>query len=630
MKAPVDLVCVKCKNRVRKGEEITRVTDSPATYAHPLCVKPKPVPTPPKPVPLPPTPKNVPKGWSTEDTFALPADALRRLHGQGSPDSCEVATAVDSETQIADPDAADGRGDEEGREQGEGEGDNGSDGERCDRNDGTGESGDSGEGEESESDGDEEGDQTGDGSEGEEEGEGDSEGCGESSEDREGEEEGSDGGDEEGESEGERDGDDGEEKDGEQEPQEGGEKPEEKEPNQSDKGKKQQPPKPKPKGKDDKSGRQPAEPKQEKTGKLEDLPDSLLLRLAQLAAQMAEGRVKAAIEPRLAEILMNTAEPLTAKMASEFQAKMGDSVRAELIRAVTETRAGAETMVKELQREIDKRVADEIKRLDGLRPVVHKIEKPDGTGYEFPKSEMFHYAFDEVLKLAGAGFDCFLPGPTGCGKTHISEQIAKALSLDYAMVSGTGGTTETELLGYSNPNITTGESVYHPTGFVRVYEGGGLFLLDEADAMDANALLKVNAAIANGFCPLPKRAANPVMKRHPNFVFMMAANTWGHGATRMYCGRNKLDEATLDRFRAGTVPMDYDPVIERRLVGDPELYKTLAEWRQKIRNHNLQRVLSTRFMIHAKKLKAIGYTIEQVGAKLCGGWTASDIERVMN
>lgn len=581
MKAPVQMMCARCNTLIPKGSLIERLPTGAARYTHVGCSKGRPPVAEPgdsKAGPKIDTPASVPtpKGWVTEDKFALPEDAIKRLRGQGAPTGRDEKPngKVGKDDRLDDPEIVKGSDGDEG-DTGNGESD-----------------GDSGEGEaENLYDGN-----SGEEGEGEEEGSGDSEAKGDGEEEDESED-GDDG------SESEEDGsEEGDEEDGKDDQ----EKAEDK------KGEKQKP---------------PAESK--RNGKLEDLPDDLLLKLAMLAAQMAEERLRGRIEPRLAKLMAEVAEPLTAKMAGEFQARMGDSVRGQLNKAVADARKETGDVITTLRREIDRRVEEEVKRLDGLRPVVHKIERPDGSMKEFPESELFHFAFDEVLKLAGAGFDVFCPGPTGCGKTHMMGQVAQALGLDFGLVSGTGGVTETELFGNSFPNITTGESVYQATEFVNLYENGGLFLLDEADGMDANCLLKVNAAIANGYCTVPKRLSKPRAVRHKNFIFALAANTWGHGATRMYCGRNKLDEATLDRFRGGTVAMDYDHNIERRLVGDQKLYRTLAGWREAITRHGLPRVLSTRFMCQAVRLKAMGYDDAGIAKKLTGGWSAGEVEKVI-
>jgi hypothetical protein len=630
MKAPVPMVCPKCGRAIPAGTLIARIGSSGATprYAHAACVKP----AAPKATPsLPPDPRRPagPKGWVTEDQFALPGDALARLHGQtDAPDErADVVGPRDSDARVENPDTTTEAGDEPAGTQG----DDAASGEAADPT-ADGRSGkkrapERGRGDPAEGDGDDagtgEGDEDGDGEESDDDTDTDGDGDGAGKEEGDGKE-GGDEGDEDGAGGGDEEGD------------EAGDEPADGEGDPADDGKEVD--KPEPKKGEEKAGKQkpdqpsgkpkpPARPK-EKTGKLEDLPDDLLLKLAMLAAQMAHERLRSTIEPKLARLIAESAEPLTAKMAAEFQARMGDSVREQLKRAVSDTRKFAEQTISDLRREVDRRVEEEVKRLDAMRPVVHKVKRADGGEHTFGDGELFHFAFDETLKLCGAGFDVFTPGPTGCGKTHMFQQIAVALGLPFGIVSGTGGVTEVELFGNSTPNITTGEQVYQPTPFVTLYEGGGLFLLDEADGMDANCLLKVNAAIANGYCAIPKRLGVPMAKRHPNFVFALAANTWGGGATRQYCGRNKLDEATLDRFRAGTVPMDYDPNLEMRLVGDQELYRTLSGWRKRITENNLPRVLSTRFMVHAVRLKAMGYTTAEIGRKLTGGWTAGEVAKV--
>lgn len=585
--APVRMACVRCGGVINVGTPIERLKMKGTRYAHVGCSRgnpPKSQPGDSKGNPELPQPgNNAPKGWVTEDKFSLPEDAIKRLRGQEAPDggTDRPSTRKEEDERVDNPEEVRGR---DGREQPDGDGsglDGDDDGDSVpdlfddiDGPDSDGKEGDGTEGEEGDGEADGEGEEDGDGS------------------DRE-------------------DGDTGEEED------EAGN-------NETDGDKDQS----KPSGKKQEQKKPPAKPK-ERNGKLEDLPDDLLLKLAMLAAQMATEKLKGTIEPRLSRILAEVAEPLTAKMAGDFQKKMGDSVRNQLTKEVAETRKEASSTIEVLRKEIDRRVDEEIKRLDGLRPVIHKIEGPGEWEKEFPETELFHFAFDETLKLCGAGFDVFTPGPTGCGKTHMFAQIATALGLDYGIVSGTGGVTETELFGNASPNLMTGENVYQETEFVKLYENGGLFLLDEADGMDANCLLKVNAAIANGYCTIPKRLKNPRAKRHKNFVFALAANTWGHGATRLYCGRNKLDEATLDRFRGGSVPMDYDPNIERRLVGDQKLYRMLAGWRAKITEHNLPRVLSTRFMVQSVKLRAMGYDDDGIARKLCGGWTPGEVEKVI-
>jgi cobaltochelatase CobS len=235
-----------------------------------------------------------------------------------------------------------------------------------------------------------------------------------------------------------------------------------------------------------------------------------------------------------------------------------------------------------------------------------------------------------VLKLAAAGFNVFMVGPTGSGKSHIGEQVARALGRPFGLINGTAGTTEVELFGRGYPNTTTGEHHYWPSEFVTLYETGGLFLADEIDAMDPNLLLKLNGAIAQGYCTIPHRPAKPRAVRDPGFVFMATANTWGTGANRSYCGRNQLDEATLDRLRCATVEVDYDPDLERACAcPDADLYAVLSGWRDAIMRGQFRRILSTRFVAGAYKLKSLGYTDAEIGRKLTGGWPDREARAVL-
>lgn len=252
--------------------------------------------------------------------------------------------------------------------------------------------------------------------------------------------------------------------------------------------------------------------------------------------------------------------------------------------------------------------------------------------------EVFNEAFDEIMELAEAGENVFIPGPTGCGKTHVVEQLARyirnpdgTVGREYHVIAGTAGVTEADIKGTAIPNLTTGENVYVSSRFVELYENGGVVLVDEADAMDSNCLLTLNAAIANRFMPVPKRASNPVAKMHPQFVCVFAANTYGHGADRQYVGRNKLDAATLDRFCNGFVPMNYSEAVEMSLCPDMELYATLKQWRANIFTHRLQRFLSTRFVAGAYRATQRGRDLAYIAKKLTAdqGWSPDETRKVL-
>lgn len=241
--------------------------------------------------------------------------------------------------------------------------------------------------------------------------------------------------------------------------------------------------------------------------------------------------------------------------------------------------------------------------------------------------ERVHPAFEPILKRAAARIPILLVGPAGCGKSHVAGQVATALKLPFYFISCTAGMSEGQLTGRLIPTGEGGRFEYCRSEFVRAYEEGGVFLLDEIDAADPNTLLIINTALANGHMAVPNRPEKPVATRHPDFILISAANTFGNGADRQYVGRFQLDAATLNRFSMGTVTMDYDQELEKELAPAPVVLWGLAV-RNVIRDHKLRRVLSTRNLIHTAQLLAAGETPEGCRASYFSGWSAEELRHV--
>jgi cobaltochelatase CobS len=256
-------------------------------------------------------------------------------------------------------------------------------------------------------------------------------------------------------------------------------------------------------------------------------------------------------------------------------------------------------------------VTIEVKRADGTTHTVEGHTRPE---------------FADVLTAASVGLNVLLVGPAGCGKTHLAHQVATALGRQFASISCTAGMSESALMGWMLPG-PGGEFVYVPSDFVTVYEQGGVFLFDEIDAADSNTLLFVNQALANGSFYLPQRKGATKVTRHPDFVCIAAANTYGTGSNMVYAGRERLDESTLDRFRAGTIELGYDQKLERAAV-DPEVLAWGWAVRKRISEARLSRVLSTRFLLDATKLVKAGRTLDQIKATYYTGWKADERAKV--
>lgn len=268
-------------------------------------------------------------------------------------------------------------------------------------------------------------------------------------------------------------------------------------------------------------------------------------------------------------------------------------------------------------------VMAEVKKAMDDSPVV-KIEvvRPDGSAHKVEGHT--RPEFKDVLLSASCGLNILLVGPAGSGKTHLAHQVAEALGRPFASVSCTAGMSESALQGWLIPVEGYG---YLPADFVKMYEQGGVFLFDEIDGADSNTLLFLNQALANGSFFLPIRKDATLVKRHPDFVCIAAANTFGTGANQTYAGRERLDESTLDRFRAGTIVLDYDQTFERKVVA-PDLLAWGWAVRKRITEARLNRVMSTRFLLDATKLLKAGKSVKAIQDTYFIGWKADERTKV--
>lgn len=178
---------------------------------------------------------------------------------------------------------------------------------------------------------------------------------------------------------------------------------------------------------------------------------------------------------------------------------------------------------------------------------VHTIKVNDMT----TKIEgLTHPKFERVLKYVANHHNVYLYGPAGSGKNVICEQVAKALGVPFYYQNTI--ITKFDVTGYKN---AAGE--FEETEFYKAWTQGGVFMLDEADNACAEALVTLNAALANGYYSFPGIGR---VECSPNFYCVAAGNTNGQGATDEYCGRYKMDESSRDRF--AFVDIDYNPEIE--------------------------------------------------------------------
>lgn len=166
---------------------------------------------------------------------------------------------------------------------------------------------------------------------------------------------------------------------------------------------------------------------------------------------------------------------------------------------------------------------------------VHEIILPETSG----KVEgILHPKYDEVLAMIAEGENVYLYGPAGSGKNVLCAQIAQGLGIPFYYQNTV--LTKFDLSGFKN---AVGD--FEKTEFFEAFTKGGLFMLDEVDNSTAEAMVALNAALANGYYSFPGIGRVDV---HPDFRCIAAGNTIGTGADSAYCGRYKLDASSRDRF----------------------------------------------------------------------------------
>lgn len=243
-----------------------------------------------------------------------------------------------------------------------------------------------------------------------------------------------------------------------------------------------------------------------------------------------------------------------------------------------------------------------------------KIEIKSGDKITPKGPGLFHKQFPELLNIIAQGVPAMLVGPAGSGKTMAAEQAAESMGLSFYMQGGTSGSHE--LLGYCDAH-----GRYQTTPFRYAFEHGGVFLKDEIDVDDPAAILVINSALANGAMAFPD-TPNPV-RRHKDFYFIGAANTFGQGADRLYVGRNQLDAATLDRF--AFLSWRYDEKLERAVAGNDSWVDRVQSLRRGAEKEKARVVISPRASINGAKLLAAGMTRDAVEQALIWKGTDGDL-----
>jgi cobaltochelatase CobS len=215
-----------------------------------------------------------------------------------------------------------------------------------------------------------------------------------------------------------------------------------------------------------------------------------------------------------------------------------------------------------------------------------------------------HKQLDDLIKIAAQRLPSLMVGMAGTGKTFAAAQVAEAFDLSFYAMSVGAQTSKSDIIGFVHAG-----GKYVRTLFREAFEHGGVFLMDEIDAGNANVLIQVNAALSNDYCAFPDK----MIKRHDDFVFLGSANTFGQGANRQYVGRNQLDAATLDRFTV--VPWLVDAQLEKLFAGSSEngkrWHSAVTKIRAEVEKEGLRVLVTPRATMRGAVLMEAGMTFEQ-------------------
>lgn len=239
----------------------------------------------------------------------------------------------------------------------------------------------------------------------------------------------------------------------------------------------------------------------------------------------------------------------------------------------------------DMAKQLEKLLGQTMQGLNGLKevyPQKHIIE----IG-EF-KSEIegaLHEKFDLILSYVNANRPVYLHGPAGTGKSHIGQQIADVLGLEFYFSNAIQQSYD--LTGFLDSN-----NRFQETEFYKAFVYGGVFMLDELDASVPEALITLNSALAQKHFNFPtgKQFA------HKDFRVIASGNTLGNGGDEQFNARYSIDASSMDRF--DFIGIYYSPAIEYSITnGNEELLAFMRDLRTTAERSEIQFLVTYRSMI---------------------------------
>lgn len=246
------------------------------------------------------------------------------------------------------------------------------------------------------------------------------------------------------------------------------------------------------------------------------------------------------------------------------------------------------------------------------REKLHKLTVTNDKGIT-TKIGVVHAQTPKVIEALDCGLNVYLWGPAGSGKTTMGKQAAEALGVPFYFTGKLSD--EFGLIGFTLPNGET-----YRTPFREAYEKGGLFLFDEYDGSNPNAVVAMNAALANKVCAFP----DGVVPMHADFKCIAAGNTAMTGGDGVYTGRQVQDGAAVDRFVF--IKFDYDLALERAICPNADWVAYVQAVREAVKERALDHLVTPRASLDGAALLAKGWSWDDA-ANACI-WKGLDADTV--
>ena len=292
------------------------------------------------------------------------------------------------------------------------------------------------------------------------------------------------------------------------------------------------------------------------------------------------------------QILKNRKEKKT-KTTTKTSTKTMDANQqlAEAIKAIAGQTAGAVDI-----EQVKTIVVEEVRK--ATQPQVKTIEVKLPSKSETKKLGVQHFKFEELLRLVSGKVPVMMTGDAGSGKTFGAKSVAKALGLDFRIFSFTNETSLGRTMGFMNAN-----GKYVTTAIREMYENGGVLILDEFDAANANVAMALNNLLDGDEYTFD----DAQVSRHPEFRYVACTNTYGKGGNKKFNARNKMDDATMDRF----IYMDwgYDEALERSIFGNTNATNIVFKIRANANKMGMNGLVTPRRTREVNRMVGLGFSI---------------------